>query len=322
MGTEVESRNQDKSENLLYHYTDQKGLLGILESTKIRATHYRFLNDFSECQEARGRLRAINERLAAYGGKSNPEGVRKIRKLVYDQWNGYMDKFFRLFDTYVVSFTDDDEYFAAFRDYDPTERAPGDRLSLWRGYAQGRQGFSLGFERTQLKKNAEGLSNTKRTPIELYKCDYLGLLKEAKLGGIAAIPLSTGQMHDLCQIKDLQQLGELQARLLALSSTLKHPGFREEHEWRLVFHMLAAYPDQELIKFREGKFGITPYIEIPLGITTHGTPLRRIVVGPTANKDEAVKGLQALLEGKGVKVKTGNSPDGVEVVPSGIPYRD
>jgi hypothetical protein len=36
----------------LYHYTTENGLDGILKSDSIWATHYRFLNDLSECLEA------------------------------------------------------------------------------------------------------------------------------------------------------------------------------------------------------------------------------------------------------------------------------
>ncbi|MGO9437248.1 MAG: hypothetical protein ACLP00_23505 [Terracidiphilus sp.] len=39
-------------EDLLYQYTGKQGLLGILESGTIWATHYLFLNDQSELQEA------------------------------------------------------------------------------------------------------------------------------------------------------------------------------------------------------------------------------------------------------------------------------
>lgn len=42
---------QEGSKNepeLLYHYTTQDGLLGILENACIWATHYRCLNDASE----------------------------------------------------------------------------------------------------------------------------------------------------------------------------------------------------------------------------------------------------------------------------------
>ena len=43
---------------VLYHYTSASGLLGILESSTIRATHYRYLNDPRSCApERRSRSR-------------------------------------------------------------------------------------------------------------------------------------------------------------------------------------------------------------------------------------------------------------------------
>jgi len=49
----VEEQQQTISQaqpKLLYHYTTQEGLLGILEKASIWATHYRYLNDASEGQ--------------------------------------------------------------------------------------------------------------------------------------------------------------------------------------------------------------------------------------------------------------------------------
>ena len=40
--------DQDRPKGLLYHYTGQKGLEGILGSKSIWATHVKFLNDESE----------------------------------------------------------------------------------------------------------------------------------------------------------------------------------------------------------------------------------------------------------------------------------
>jgi hypothetical protein len=37
---------------LLYHYTSEEGLQGIVESDNIRATHVRFLNDYTEFRQA------------------------------------------------------------------------------------------------------------------------------------------------------------------------------------------------------------------------------------------------------------------------------
>ncbi len=45
-------QRDEMPEDLLYQYTGKQGLLGILESGTIWATHYLFLNDQSELQEA------------------------------------------------------------------------------------------------------------------------------------------------------------------------------------------------------------------------------------------------------------------------------
>src|SRR5438046_354076 len=39
---------QPEPPRVLYHYTDAKGLIGILDSNRLHATHYRFVNDTSE----------------------------------------------------------------------------------------------------------------------------------------------------------------------------------------------------------------------------------------------------------------------------------
>ena len=40
----------------LYHYTTWEGLLGILQTQTLWATHYRFLNDYSELVLIRDKL--------------------------------------------------------------------------------------------------------------------------------------------------------------------------------------------------------------------------------------------------------------------------
>src|SRR5271156_2776508 len=52
----------DKPTDSLYHYTDQKGLLGIATDKAIWATHYRCLNDTQEFLHAKDLFRAEIER--------------------------------------------------------------------------------------------------------------------------------------------------------------------------------------------------------------------------------------------------------------------
>ena len=77
-----------------------------------------------------------------------------------------------------------------------------------------------------------------------------------------------------------------------------------------------------VVKYRDGQFGRTPYIEIPLGLTTPGTsPLRRIVVGPGVRKDDEKRMVESLLASLGIPVSMPGTGTGVEIVGSLIPYR-
>jgi hypothetical protein len=101
---------------------------------------------------------------------------------------------------------------------------------------------------------------------------------------------------------------------LKWSATLKHDGFEEEHEWRLACYVHEQITDLEFVQFRDGPHGRTPYIKVPLGLTDPDSPLKRIVAGPSQNQEQAVISLKMELAKRGIR--------GVEVTPSGIPYRN
>ena len=69
--------NCTREPELLYHYTDQKGLLGIIENECLRATHSQFLNDLSEYRIAFGAL------------------LKKIKTERTDDWAVLQSRFFR-----------------------------------------------------------------------------------------------------------------------------------------------------------------------------------------------------------------------------------
>jgi hypothetical protein len=124
----------------------------------------------------------------------------------------------------------------------------------------------------------------------------------------------------------LKALSKATAEFFTNAARIKHSGFREEREWRIVLQAShAALISSGLTKLRKGQFGETPYIEIPLGLAKpESSPLRRIVVGPSSHKDDIKCWVELLLERHGVRVRRGNSTDsedGVEVSTSEIPYR-
>ncbi len=326
--------------DILYHYTSQAGLLGILASDRIWATDIYTLNDWTEFRLLF--TSASMQLLADAFNSGLPDDIdadakqmmmdrvlaeRNFPKLLEiikaDPPNGERDGVF------VCSFT-----------------AAGDLLSQWRGYSYSSQGFSLGFDTTLLKKQL-GALHTPATPTELVECVY----DEAKI---------REHIHDLGRkaadgFRELKERNEtvpagfitLRAPsenyrkhsfylhrsftfatvpFLRLAAQFKHHGFQEEREWRVLGRALwkTLLPDK--VKVRSGQFGPTSYVEIPLGLHSQATcSLRRIVVGPRTSTghemSDMTNSVELLLSKYGIPVKSSATPSGVEIVISEIPYR-
>jgi hypothetical protein len=101
----------------------------------------------------------------------------------------------------------------------------------------------------------------------------------------------------------------------------KHIAFKEENEWRIVIFVEEG-TRSERIKFRQGRSTLVSYTEFPWRDKGLPNPIRRVVSGPTPNRDEAVRAVEMLLERNGIPLRSEDCPDGVEVVPSRIPYRN
>ena len=298
-----------RREELLYHYTDQKGLQGILENDCLWATHHRFLNDASECQGALDFFLAIDQ-IYSKEQETSPTYWIALR--------ASLEKLTHLADPYFVSFSEEGE----------VSQFSGDRLSQWRGYALNRQGFSLGFEADYLKKLAENLTTDLRLATLLLPCVYDDEVKAKVVKGIlqdhaAAFERISQERSALSQprtegiIDDPSWRSifrELQTSFLSYTSAFKHEGFKEENEWRLVLYVLDGVSGLNSIEFRVGTFGRTPYIKLPVGLKESDSSLRRIVVGPSKHKEQIVVSLRLELAKMGIH--------GVEVVPFKIPYRN
>jgi hypothetical protein len=163
---EHEQGNVQPEPELLYHYTDQNGLLGILNYDCLWATHHRFLNDLSERQEAvRVFLEAIGRR-ASYANSAGP--THKIAEVYHGQVQQSVLIESQAIDAYFVSFSREE--------YDPElprhGQMLGDRLSQWRGYAQDRQGFSLGFDKSLLEGDICRSITTPKVSACFLGCQY------------------------------------------------------------------------------------------------------------------------------------------------------
>jgi hypothetical protein len=145
---------------ILYHYTSQAGLLGILASDRIWATDIYGLNDWTEFRLVF--TTASMQLLADAFNSGLPDDIDADAKKMIIECVLAERNFPKLLEiikadpphgerkgVFVCSFT-----------------AAGDLLSQWRGYSYSSQGFSLGFNTTLLKKQLEAV-HTPDTPTEL-----------------------------------------------------------------------------------------------------------------------------------------------------------
>ena len=318
-----ENADRANPEGLLYHYTAQDGLLGILEKKSIWATHARYLNDASEFDLGWRKARSIL--LERIGQRDIPDGGRSFKQSLINRHNAFLETLARIDplnpEFYTFCMTDD-------RASDPNNLGfEGDRLSQWRGYSRGGYGFSLGFDANALRRS---LSESGDALQSIRPCEYVEARQNDKISALVDSHLdkfiaeysttSTGSAeYKIGRSKKLTELLiHMYLEFVEFGMFIKDHGFREENEWRATF--LAEGRGKRA--FRKGTFGLTPYLPVYLDLSKFPSPLKRIVVGPSPHKAEAVKAVKMLLEKLEIQIKNEDLPDGVEVVPSKIPYRN
>lgn len=114
----------------------------------------------------------------------------------------------------------------------------------------------------------------------------------------------------------------LMGSLPEVATLLKHPTFREEKEWRIIYRSMdlsiinklrSPLSDDE-VEFREGKSTLIPYIKIPLATTDNPVRITKVFVSPGPQQKLAKAACQAYLERNGSAAAI--------VKKSKIPYRN
>ncbi len=273
---------------LLYHYTDQKGLLGIVKGDKkeIWATHHQYLNDTQEYLHAKGLIRdEIELRL----GGAEPD-ARSLLEAMRSALDGPGNEDVNL---YVASFSED-----------------GDSLPQWRAYG----GFALGFW-------GDRLVLPKRFTITrcIYRPEEQCEVAKAIVADVLEGTLEKMPVLDLSNAK-LTVSVVVRSQLHTFALIFKHRKFKDENEWRIVSPVLMdfkpAYPVEEEINldFRPGKSMLIPYQRVPLRDERNGFPLHEVVIGPNPNKEQSRRSIESLLRSQGLVA--------TKVLSSEIPYRD
>jgi len=286
----------------LFHYTTIRGLRGIVQTKQIWATDARFLNDWSEIDY----VATVADRLIDIRRHTAPERINDLRELqnILTTWRRTHS---RPGGIYVCSLSEN-----------------GNQLSQWRGYCPNGGGVSIEFDSVEL--------HTSMFPrgIITVKISYEKSYQEQVVDGLLDYLLYGNVPDAYAGASRAESANEEFAQLLSfLAPALKHPGFAEEAEWRLIYStqfsklfrimsdsvpgLIPSPPPILKTEYREAPRMLVPYVALPL--TDENLPLSfaSVILGPSMEAnllEETVKGYLASTE-----VQVGS------ITSSGIPLR-
>jgi len=269
----------------LFHYTTQKGLLGIIQNKSIWTTKVLCLNDSSEYVLA---LRIAKEILTEFE-KGGQYSLRKIELLRDD-----IDSIWKL-NIFVSSFTED-----------------SDLLSQWRAYSNSSGGYSIGFQGSKLIENAT------KQGFFLSKCVYdheiqreivTSLIKEYMSKDFDS-PYGLADSQENPRTISIFSGTEFWKDLGALAPILKDDGFKEEKEWRIISESAMSSSD---VSYRTGKSYIIPFFGFILD--KPNDLFSSITIGPTPHPDISENSLRMLLQKHGLSQT-------ISINHTNIPYRN
>src|SRR6267378_5669158 len=217
-GKEVRHRwlTTNKPPDVLYHYTDASGLLGILESKELWATNIYFLNDSSELHYSLDLInRCFDQRL---GKNQNAVYVELLA-----QAKTILLIFKSTVDAFVVCFC-----------------AKDNLLSQWQAYASEGKGYSIGIRSEFFKGDIEN-PLASQPQVRLRQIEYKRNRQEEltyefidKFCSLAMLLTADADEHKASRVINI--LGNyLGGELLECLSCFKNEAFEAEQEWRLTY---------------------------------------------------------------------------------------
>jgi hypothetical protein len=294
----------------VFHYTDSVGLLGILSSKSLFATDYRYLNDISEGSLIRDlilpiledEITEINLKLRERGllkGFYEYHGARGHRLQAEGFYKSLVNSLDETTPPFVLSFCRHTE----------EKTIKHGLLSQWRGYA-GSAGFAIEFDEPELVKLIEVENDM--FAYAWIKSDYVrykgygDLFNREKYRGVAGELIrrifKSSDISDVTGHMGLKELDEVMVDFANTAPFLKHEGFQEEEEYRII----AGRVDQEKIgpastrrvkkiQFRSKEGLVVPYIKLFEG-SPRDLPITSIIVGPHQFQDQQEAAVRMALK--------------------------
>lgn len=291
----------------IYHYTNWLSLKGILETQSIWLSDYKYLNDTSEVKYA---IKIISD----YVLRKCSENMRTP---FWEPHFALMEKI--AFEFFICSFCERDNY-----------------LYAWRSYANDGAGFSIGFKK-EFFKSAPIEKDSQISPINnlgktqnpllfgrtkiyynieelLPSIDELISITEEDLGGIDLLNVTPSSIIEINKTALY-----FTATLLPYLTSIKHKAYSEEHEYRL--YEFADNKNDTQKFFTPGIFAEAPHLSSKKRsyFAFDLSCISEIWIGPRLNFEHAKSDILKILHA--LKIE-GHAVDGIEIIPSGIPYKN
>jgi hypothetical protein len=258
---------------LVYHYTDTRGLLGIVTEQVLWASDVWFMND---AREALYGLDIIEHTLESLNVTTSTGTEVRRRALGWFQDIRTRGEFWQ---SYIACLSFN-----------------GDDLSQWRAYGRPR-GFSVGFDAAQLRSLCALSPEFDKPTFRIVAYDgewQAGVIKITFNTAVDGLPETpTGDQLQAAAVGFVNGA-------LVLAPALKHPAFSSEREVRLHVYREANATDGLL--FRPGTMGIVPYVNIDLKdpATNEMTLIREVIIGPQPNELESQRSVKQFLAHHGL----------------------
>lgn len=301
-GFELSNREEvitDQTPQVLYHYTDIGGVIGIINDNAMRATDSRFMNDRTDCIYGIMLAKKIlTNKMLKEEDTEKAQYFRDCLEQLETETSDVLSK-----KTFLICLSE-----------------KGNLLSQWRGYAKDTQGFSIGLKREELdrtRRRDEGWS------VILKKIDYDEASQQQTIVDILDALYSKGKELG----EPIDEIAHVASVALSYSSAfIKDPAYTEEAEWRIVLFSRRPGSSDYKLKFRMRRHTLIPYINFDFlpGETDQTKqeiskaekctlPISEIICGPNADIETVDISLPMFLSESGL--------EDISLIKSGIPHR-
>lgn len=187
----------------LFHYTDLRGVRGIITSKSLWLSKFTASNDISEITLAITQFQSFVESRVASLPKAEGEFLREAATQLES---------FRRTNICVASFCEQP-----------------DLLSQWRSYGDDGRGIAIGFDTRRLAELAN------RNDLRLWRCVYDEAMQVRILNDLVTMLLASFRGEPTGSVEARRRLvSQFNATFLLVAPVIKDHRFVEEREWRLI----------------------------------------------------------------------------------------